>query len=177
MTDSPSSKLDWYLDRLDITAIENAANKVEECRFFLGLASIEADRAKFRWLLSAFLNAAYSYFEMAALEAYFRFCDQDGNPFADEQTLAALEPHVKADKTGKTGKERVKTLAVSPLAQQLFKIRTGNTHHFPLSIMEAGPALPEGFEIGRMRGEGISALAFGREVMELVERVQRQIDE
>ena len=107
-------------------------------------------------------------------KAYFRFCDQDGNPFADEQTLAALGPHVKTDRTGK---ERVKTLAVSPLAQQLFKIRKGNTHYFPLSIMEAGPTLPEGFEIGRMRGEGVPALAFGREVMALVEQVQRKIDE
>ena len=67
MKDDSSSGLDWYLDRLDITAIESAANKVEECRFFLGLASIETDHARFRWLLSAFLNAAYSYFEMAAL--------------------------------------------------------------------------------------------------------------
>ncbi|TXG99901.1 MAG: hypothetical protein E6R08_00270 [Nevskiaceae bacterium] len=174
MSDAHSSAFDRYLDRLDLAAIESARDKVEECRFFLGLASIETDRARFRWMLSAFLNAAYSYFEMAALEAHFRFCDPDGNPFADEQTLATLEQHVKVDKDRR---DRVKTIAVSPLAQQLFNIRKGNTHHFPLSIMEAGPALPEGFEIGRFRGEGVPALAFAREAMALVEQVQREIDE
>ena len=59
-----------FLSRLDLGAIEDACNKIDECEFFLSLASQEANRMRFRWLISAFLNAAYSYFEMTALRAY-----------------------------------------------------------------------------------------------------------
>ena len=141
VNDKPAPTFEWNLDRLDLTSLESSRNKIDECRFFLDLASREQDRAKFRWLLSAFLNAAYSYFEMAAVEAHFKFCGEDGEPYADAHALKALEQHVIVERN-RAG--RVKTIAVTPTVKKLFDIRKGNTHHFPLAIIEARSPLPEG---------------------------------
>jgi hypothetical protein len=162
-----------YLNRLDISAIESAQDKLDECRYFIELANVERDRKRFRWLLSAFLSAAYSFFEMAALEARYRFCNEDGDPYPDEQALSVLANYVKVEKFGKNG---VKAVGLSPLAKKLFAIRKGNTHHFPLSIMVSGSNLPIDFRLGKLRGEGVPALGFAQEVLELLEEVQRELD-
>ena len=65
-----SFDIDDVLSRIDLGAIEDSSNKVSECKYFLELASSEKNRVRFRWLVSAFLNAAYSFFEMSAMRAY-----------------------------------------------------------------------------------------------------------
>lgn len=163
-----------YLARLDLAAVESAQDKVDECRYFLAQARVEKERSRFRWLLSALLSAAYSFFEMAALEARHRFCGEDGEVYPDEQALTVLSNHVKFEKAGKKG--WVKASALSPAAKKLFDARRRNTHHYPLSIMECGPNLPADFRLGRLRDEGVPALDFAVDVVNLVEQVQRELD-
>ena len=87
---------DW-LDRLDIGAIPDLDDKVRECEFFFESLSAEIDRNRFRWLVSAFLNATYSFFESSALTAYFRFTDADGNSHPDHDGLAILRRNVRVE--------------------------------------------------------------------------------
>ena len=53
-----------YLENLDIDAIALPHDKHDECKYFYNLLKSESDRDKFRWLLSAFLGASYSFLEL-----------------------------------------------------------------------------------------------------------------
>lgn len=166
---------EWF-SRLDLDAIEDARNKIDECEYFLALASRESDRTRFRWLVSAFFSSAYSFFEMSALRAYLSFTASDtGQMLEDPKALGVLRGYV-AVLQDKKNPSYVKTSGQHPITKQLYELRRLNTHHFPLAIMAAGPDLPEDFEFGNMRGEGTPALAFCREVMALVLQVRRELD-
>lgn len=165
---------DW-LDRLDIGAIPDLDDKVRECEFFFESLSAEIDRNRFRWLVSAFLNATYSFFESSALTAYFRFTDADGNSHPDHDGLAILRRNVRVVQNQKNP-EYVKTAGLTPLTTQLYDFRKKNTHHNPLSIMAAGPLLPENFQFGSLRGEGTPVLPFCRETMNLVRSIYTEIN-
>lgn len=163
-----------FFSRFDMEAIEDVGSKIAECEYFLGLAGNETNRSHFRWLISAFLNAAYSYFEMSALHAYFAFTDQDGNNFADDDAIEVLRGHVRVVRNEKRP-EFVKTAGLSVLTKKLYEIRKGNTHHFPLSIMATGPNLPADFQLGSMRGSGEPIMPFCRDVMNLIRSVQQEL--
>lgn len=163
-----------FFSRLDIEAIEDVGNKVAECEYFLQLASQERDRRHFRWLISAFLNAAYSYFEIAALHAYLAFMDEDGEMHPDTEAVEVLRGHVRVMRNAKRP-DYVKTSGLSPLTEKLYEIRRGNTHHFPLSIMETGPELPDDFQFGNMRDKGEPVLPFCRRVMELIKTIEQEL--
>ena len=164
-----------FFSRFDMAAVEDVGSKVAECEYFLGLASSETERSHFRWLISAFLNAAYSYFEMSALHAYFAFTDQDGNSLPDDGAIEVLLGHVRVIRNEKRP-GFVKTAGRSPLTKKLYEIRKGNTHHFPLSIMASGPDLPSDFQFGSMRDAGEPIMPFCQNVMELIHSVQRELD-
>lgn len=85
---------DW-LCGLDIQAVPDLDDKLRECEFYFGLLEGQDDRNKFRWVLSGFLNAAYSFFESSALTAYYRFTNADGDSYADMDGLGILRRHVK----------------------------------------------------------------------------------
>ncbi|HWR96548.1 MAG TPA: hypothetical protein VN248_07455 [Arenimonas sp.] len=172
----PTSELEDFLSRFDIQSVEDVENKIDECEFFLTLASNETQRAKFRWLISAFLNASYSYFEMTALRAYFRFVDSNtSEPLPDAESLSIIRDHVKVTQRA-SNPNYVTTEGKSLLTKQLYEIRRQNTHHFPLSIMEAGPSLPEDFHLGNMREQGVAILPICREVMALIHEVQANLE-
>lgn len=170
-----SADINDFFSRFDMEAIEDTGSKIAECEYFLALASNEADRHHFRWLISAFLNAAYSYFEMSALHAYFAFTDEDGNSIPDDDAVEILRGHVRVMRNEKRP-DFVKTAGFSPLTEKLYEIRKGNTHHFPLSIMAVGPDLPNDFQFGSMRGSGEPVMPFCRDVMRLIHSVQRELD-
>ena len=69
------SRAEEWLNLLDIAAIADPGDKLAECEYFLALAEQETDRERFRWTISAFFNAAYSYFETSALAAYVALTD------------------------------------------------------------------------------------------------------
>lgn len=163
-----------FFSRLDLSAIEGVEDKVAECQFFLGLASAEIDRKHFRWLISAFLNAAYSYFEMSALHAYFAFTDEEGEMQPDMGAVDVLRGHVRVYRDEKRP-NFVKTSGISHVTKKLYEIRRTNTHHFPLSIMKEGASAPESFQFGAMRGGGEPVLPFCAQVMQLILDTEREL--
>lgn len=165
---------DWF-SRLDLDSVPDLDDKVRECEFFFALLSVQTERNQFRWLLSAFLNAAYSFFESTALTAHFRFSDPDGNSIPDHDGLSILRRNVRVVQNSKRP-EFVKTAGLTPITKQLYEFRKKNTHYFPLSIMATGPSLPEDFHFGILRGEGAPVLPLCHEAMKLVRSVYAEIN-
>ena len=86
---------DW-LNLLDFDAIADPSDKTTECEYFLELATQENDKDKFRWLISAFFGAAYSFFEINALRAYQSFHNPEtGDPIENEEALEILCRYVR----------------------------------------------------------------------------------
>ena len=164
------------IDRLDLSAIALPDDKINECTYFINLASNETDIDKFRWLVSAFFNAAYSFFEISALSAYNAFNDpENGDPIEDGEALEALGRYVKIYQNPKNP-SYVNTSGFHRITKQFYEIRKGNTHHYPLSIMKTGDSIPEDFHFGYLTDEGTPALKFCREVMDLIHQVQNELN-
>jgi hypothetical protein len=173
--DMPTDLEDW-LSLLDLSAIADPNDKLAECEYFLYAASLEKDRDRFRWQISAFFNAAYSYFEISAISAYFAFTDPEtGEPVEDSEVLEILRKYIKVFQNVKNPKF-VKTAGLHPVTEQLYELRKANTHHFPMSIMQVDAELPENFHFGNITGKGTPALPFCRATMELIRSVQRELE-
>ena len=175
MSAAPLPDDDW-LAQLDFEAVADPDDKLSECEFFFGLMSAEVDRERFRWLASAFLNAAYSFFESSALMAFLRFTDKEGEPIADHHALDVLGRYVNVERRGRR-RDFVKTTPLHPLTEQLYQFRRKTTHHYSLSVMIAGPSLPADFHFGSTRRQGVPVIKLCGDVIELVRRVQQEIDE
>ena len=168
---------DW-LNLLDMDAIADVSDKVAECEYFLFLAAQEKDRDKFRWLISAFFGAAYSFFEIQALRAYHDFHNpQTGDPIENDEALASLRRYVRVVVQDVKRPNYVKTSGQHDITKQLYELRKGNTHHYPLSITTTSQELPEGFQFGNLSGKGVPALAFCREAMLLIQEVERELQQ
>lgn len=169
MTDSLLDHSADWLNLVDMDAIPDPLDKLNECQFFLNLIEKEVDPQCFRWMISAFFSAAYSFFEISALCAYERFSHPNtGEPIANEEALEILRRYVVVDQKRPSF---IKTAGLHPITKELYKLRRGNTHHSPLFIMKTSSDLPEGFHFGYMTGKGIPALAFCREAMALINDV------
>jgi hypothetical protein len=167
--------IDSQLARIDFAAIPAPGDKIRECAFFLGLASTETDRDRFRWLVSAYLNAVYSYFETTALWASVAFTHPEtGEPIVDTEAIDKLRPYVAV--RPQKNKYRIQTCAVHPVVVELIEARHGTTHRFPLAVMEAGTKLPEDFHLGNVKGEGKPLLALCRDALAVIKQVQAQLD-
>ena len=176
MSQSSGSSIENILDRLDLGAIADPGDKIRECEYFLGLASAEADRTRFRWLISAYLNAVYSYFETTALYASVAFTDPEtGDPIEDSEAVEKLRAYVRVFQNEKKP-YYVKTGGLHPVIARLYEVRKAATHHFPLSIMATGPNLPEDFQLGNMKDEGQPLLALCREALAVIVQVQAELD-
>lgn len=167
---------DW-LNLLDLDAIADPSDKLSECEYFLLLATQENDKDKFRWLVSAFFGAAYSFFEINALRAYQSFHNPEtGDPIENEEALETLRRYVRVLQDAKRP-TYVKTAGLHEITKELYELRRGNTHHYPLSIMISGSPLPENFHFGSLSGKGIPALAFCRQVMALIHEVKNELQQ
>ena len=176
MPQQPSTDSEDILALIDFAAIADAGDKLRECEFFLELAAAESGRERFRWLITAYLNAVYSYFETSALAASVGITDpQTGEPVEDSEAVDRLRAYVKVFQDAKNP-YYVKTGGLHPVIQRLYKVRAAATHHFPLSIMATGPNLPEDYEFGSTKGQGTNVLALCREAMEVVKQVQAELD-
>jgi hypothetical protein len=175
MLTNSSSSADDILARLDLEAIADPGDKINECEYFLGLASRESDRSRFRWLISAYLNAIYSYFETTALYAAVAFTDPEtDSPVEDSAAIETLRSYVGVSRPSKNP-YFVKTSGLHPVIARLYQVRKAATHHFPLSIMATGSNLPEDFHLGNMRGEGEPLLALCRQALDVVKEVQAEL--
>ncbi len=167
---------DW-LNLLDLDAIADPSDKSSECKYFLELATQEADKAKFRWLISAFFGAAYSFFEINAIWAYQSFHNPEtGYSIENEEALETLRRYVGVFQDAKRP-TYVKTAGQHEVTKELYELRKGNTHHYPLSIMTSGQQVPEDFHFGSLSGKGIPALAFCRQVMSLIHEVENELQQ
>jgi hypothetical protein len=175
MSNQNSFAFEDWLNRWDMPSIPDFDDKIRECNFFFDLLSVEADRSRFRWLLSGFLNAVYSFFESSALTAHFRYTDSRGETYEDDDGLAVLRRHVKVEQN-KNNLNFVKTSGLTSLTKQIYEIRRKNTHYFPISIMATGPSLPEDFHVGNMQGELIPAVSLCREALKLVQSIYAEVN-
>ncbi len=159
----------------DMSALASPWDKIKECAFFLELASIESSRSRFRWLMSAFLNAVYSYFEIKALLAHEAYPDPEtGEYIEDADAIDVLRKYVRIAQT-KNNPSFVKTSALDGCLETLYELRKQNTHHYPLAITASGAVLPEGYHIGYLKSKSIPALEFCRSVMSLIERIEKEL--
>jgi hypothetical protein len=163
------------LSHWDFSAIAESSDKLNEAIFFFDLASKEPERQRFRWLISAFFNAAYSFFETAALHAFHAYTNEDGDTEPDPQMLGVLRRYVLVNQNSKNP-YRVDTAGKNEITRDLYDLRKRNTHHFPMSIMVVGPSLPQDYHFGFRINEGIPALPFCEEVLALIRQVQRELD-
>ena len=161
---------------LDLDAMADPSDKVSECEYFLRLASSEFNRQRFRWLTSAFLSAAHSYFDISAVRAYVGLTDPEtGASMENNDALEVLERYVKVTPGNKKDPGHVNTRGTHKITEQLYKLRHGNTHRFPLSILTAAEDVPEDFQFGNIIGAGIPVLRFCRETMCLIRKVEREL--
>lgn len=180
----PISEFPKELYFWDINAIADPFDKITECQYFLDLASKEIDVQRFRWQISAFLNAAYSFFEISALSAHQSFHDpQTGEAIKDVDAIKTLERFVTVKPNPKnllrvdTGAIHKETkTAIHKVTDQLYKLRKINTHSYPLSIMATGAGLPEAFHFGHIINEGVPALEFCRSVQSLIQLVKAELE-
>lgn len=165
---------DWF-QKFDISAVVLPNDKLAECHFFYELAAQETERDKFRWYLSAFLGACYSYLEIKALQLHHQSSDPEtGDTWPDEEALSVLREHVRTLQNKKNS-SYVKTSAVSEIMQQLYEARKENIHHNSLAIMIGGKSLPEDFHLGMERGKGKPALDFCRQVLQTFETIETEL--
>ena len=168
--------MDDFFDRIDLDAIADPGDKVRECEFFLNLATVEMDRSRFRWLISAYLNAVYSYFETAALYASVSFTNpQTGDPIQDREAVEKLRAYVGITQNEKSP-YYVKTHGLHPIISRLYQVRKTTTHLFPLAIMSSGLDLPEDFHLGNIKGEGEPLLELCRQALDVVKKAQTEIN-
>lgn len=165
---------DW-LNLLDLDTIADPSDKSSECEYFLRLATEEKDKDKFRWLISAFFGAAYSFFEINALQAHQSFHNPEtGDPIENEGAIETLRRYVRVFQDVKRP-TYVKTAGQHEITKELYHLRKGNTHHYPLSIMTSGQRVPEDFRFGSLSGKGVPALIFCRKVMSLIREVENEL--
>lgn len=169
----PSDPDDWLNIRLD--SIADLTDKLDECRFFLVLSRREKNREKFRWLLSAFFGAAYSYFEISALRAYIEYSNPEtGQPLENAEALEVLRTYVTVFQDAKNP-EYVKTGGKHPLVKKLYEYRRANTHHHPLLLMKVGDDVPREFHLGSVQGKGVPALEFCDLVIALMNELEAKL--
>ena len=162
------SSLTNLLGDVDATAIAVPNDKLRECEFFYSLAAEEVERDKFRWLISAFLNASYSYLEIKAKYLCQRYYDPKSDELIpDEESLAILRKYVRVSQN-KNNPDFIKTQGLHDLIKGIYKHRNENTHHYPISITQRGSSFPEDYCIGYRSENAIPALALCREVLNLL---------
>ena len=160
----------------DMSALASPRDKIEECAFFLELASRESNRSRFRWLMSAYLDAVYSYFEIKALAAHTAYPDPEiGEYIEGQDMLSILRQYVRIDQNRKNP-SFVKTSALDGCLETLYELRKKNTHHYPLAITKSSPVLPEGYHFGYLKSKSIPALEFCRSVMSLIEHIEKKLN-
>jgi len=168
--------LSEYLDDIDLDSIALPDDKFNECHFFFELLSRESRKSRFRWLLSAFLGACYSYLEIKAASLYFALNDPEtGDPVEDYESLEMLRKYVRVFQD-KKNYSFIKTSALHRLIKQLYRIRNANTHNYALSIIGEEFGSPADFKIGYKKSAAVPALQFCREILALFSQINEEID-
>lgn len=164
-----------HFNLVDLDAVADPLDKHAECKFFMALIETETDRQHIRWLISAFFSAANSFFDIAGRSAFMRFNDPEtGDAIANEFALNMLRPYVKVTPDKRVA-ARYNSAPKHQTIKELRDFRNANSHISPIPIMISSTELPVGFELGHVRGKGKPALAFCRQVMDLIDKVSKQL--
>lgn len=167
---------DKWLD-IKLDDIPDPLDKLLECKYFFRLLEVEVERDNFRWLMSAFLSAAYSFFETANFYAQKRYSDEVSSvDVGCEEMLGILKNYVFLREKGK-GDKRFSTSGMMPLIKQLYDLRHLNTHRSAFSIKTNGVNLPGDFVIGFVASDDVSAIEFCKKIITIMENVSDRLRE
>ena len=120
-----------------------ATDKIEECGFFLGLMRTNSDLKQFRWLTSAFLEAARAAMDWMAYAAhhYSPYQDEEGVRVMDDYYVVPLSRYMTTNRAG----SKVFVQPVHPLLKELCRHRTQTAHYRPLWIKPVKVSSPSEF--------------------------------
>ena len=150
---------------LDVT------DKIEECRYFLDLMTRTTDWNQFRWLTSAFLNAARATLDCFAMSAHYAI--QGDGPFemeSDDDAIATLRKYLAIKQEKKTGKVYVSPL--DPLLKDLCDHRRVTAHEGSLWIKPESVTNVQQFEFAL--GD-TPVVPFAKDVLGLLTSIQREL--
>ena len=166
MTQLPS-EFDGLVDNgyLEVT------DKLRECAYFHDLMTRTTDWNQFRWLTSAFLNAARATIDWLALSAYYAIPgDAQYEMGPDEGAIATLSGYLVMKQEKKTGK--VYASPLDPLLKELCDHRTVTAHEGPLWITPERVVDAQEF---RFALGDKPVLPFARDVLGLLARIQHEL--
>jgi len=152
-----------------------ASDKIEECRFFLGLMKTTTDWKQFRWLTSAFLEAARAAMDWMAYAAhhYSPYQDDEGVRVMDDCYVVPLSKYMITHRSG----SKVFVQPVHPLLKVLCKRRTQTAHYGSLWIAPEKASSPSDFifkEGGKKEGDQ-NVLQFCEEVLDLLAAIPHDL--
>ncbi len=174
--EKPKTDSDEWLN-IRVDDIPDPLDKCLECRYFFQLLEGESNQNNFRWLMSAFVSAAYSFFETVNFSAYKRYPDEISSVNTGcEEVLNVINKYVISKNNGK-GDRRFTTSAISPLLKQLYALRNSNIHRSAFLIKTNGSDLPNDFMFGFIMDSDVPALAFCKKVVALIDDISRNLQE
>src|SRR6266436_1753517 len=140
-----------------------AKDKIEECEFFLGLMRTNSDWKQFRWLTSAFLQAARAAMDWMGYAAhhYSPYQDDEGEPVMDDCYVVPLSKYMTLNPRG----SKVFVQPVHPLLKELCKHRTQTAHYRSLWIKPEKVSSPSEF---LFKEGGRPIIQFCEEVLDLL---------
>ena len=141
-------------------------DKLDECQFFMSQMESTTEASKMRWLLSAYLNACYSFFEIKVNYSYF-----NPNFPKDEFSLAELSNFIdhKANPT-KNIPKKTQTFGKDERVKLLYELRHENTHNSPMLVLTKNN---EDFYI-KYNDENIYVLEFCNEIHLIMEKIYKR---
>ncbi len=146
-------------------------DKLKEGRFFLDLMERTTEWNHFRWLTSAFLNAARAAMDWLALSAHYAIPgDEQWAMEPDDQAITTLSEYLVMKQEKKTGK--VYASPRHPLLKELCQHRTVTAHEGPLWIGPEQVTEPHEF---RFRSGDTPVLQFATDVHALLVKIQREL--
>lgn len=158
----------------DLDAIPDFDDKFEECKYFYSLAKDECDIKKFRWLVSACLNSANSFFDIKAGQLYHAFEDAEtGEAIKDEEKLELFKAHMKTKQSPKNP-SRIKAFPIGQLLERMREIRNANAHEHALFFTTRESGNQSAYEI-TMGQYSVSALQFCEHLIQRMEEVIREL--
>jgi hypothetical protein len=161
--------------KVDLTGIVargtfDIKDKMEECSYFLGMMRKTSNWSEFRWLTSAFLNAARSALDWIAYMIHYDKIDEDGNTFIDKKALERLSKYITVKAETKSGK-----VYASPRHELLIKLckhRLISAHQGPLIIKPERVSKPSEFYF---KEGSTQVINFSENVLSLLFKIQRDI--
>jgi hypothetical protein len=168
--------LDWDDEGLECLGESDwpplaATDKIEECGYFLELMRGTTDWKQFRWLTSAFLEAARAAMDWMAYAAnHYWEHDVDGEEVHDDCYVGPLKRYMTTSPNGR----KILVQAVHVLLKQLCEYRKQTAHYGPLWIKPKQVSTASDFVF--VEGEQ-HVLPFCEQALELLARIPHELHE